>query len=75
MFFLITSILGNLTGIEWYTTHLFSLFVGIPDLINVFKAIVNNIYILFILTVLTTAFIFVFNVLSLNTYTPVIYED
>ena len=44
-------------------------------LTNVFKAILMNLEVLTILSLLATAFIFVFNVLSLSTYTPVIYED
>lgn len=75
LFFLITSILGNVSGVEWYTTHLFDFFVGFPELINVFKAIVENISILFTLSMLATIFVVVFNILSLSTYVPVIYED
>ena len=42
---------------------------------NVFKAIVINIKVLTILSLLATAFILVFNVLSFSTYTSVIYEE
>jgi hypothetical protein len=72
-FFLSTSVLGNFFGVEWYTTNLFNLFVGIPQLINVSKAIVANIKLLFILSCLAALFVMVFNIISLNTYVPVIY--
>jgi hypothetical protein len=74
-FFLSTSIMGNFFGVEWYTTHLFNLFVGIPQLINVSKAIVANFKLLFILSCLASLFVMVFNIISLNTYVPVIYEE
>lgn len=75
LFFLLTSIFGNFFRIEWYTTHLFNLFVGVPQLINVFKAIIENIKSLLILSLLAAAFTAVFNVLSLSIYVPVIYEE
>lgn len=67
--------MGNFVGVEWYTIYLFNLFVGVPNLINVFKAIILNINQLILLSVLAGLFVLVFNILSLNTYTPVIYED
>lgn len=42
---------------------------------NVFKAIFMNIKELATLSLLATAFIVVFNVLSFSTYTVVVYED
>ena len=44
-------------------------------LANVFKAIIQKIQVLFIMSVLAAVFVLVFNVLSLSTYVPVIYED
>lgn len=73
--FLIASILGNFYRVEWFTVHIFDFFVSIPILSNVFTAILNNIKILTILSLLATAFILVFNVLSFSTYSSVIYED
>ena len=73
--FLTTAFMGNFVGIEWYTVHLFDFFVGIPMLANVFKALIQNIRVLTILSALATAFVLVFNVLSLSTYVPVIYEE
>lgn len=70
-----TAILGNFSGVEWYTIHLFNVFVGIPQLINVFKAIIQNIKLLLILSALAALFVSVFNILSLSTYVPVIYEE
>jgi hypothetical protein len=61
--------------VEWYTIHIFDYFVGISLLTNVFKAIINNIKDLALLSAFAGCFILVFNVLSLDTYTPVIYED
>ena len=75
LIFVIASFLGNFYGVEWYTIHIFDFFVNIPMLTNVFKAILMNLEVLTILSLLATAFIFVFNILSLSTYTPVIYED
>lgn len=51
------------------------MFVSISLLTNVFKAILNNFQILTILSLLATAFILVFNVLSFSTYSSVIYEE
>ena len=73
--FVVASFLGNFYGVEWYTIHLFDFFVNIPILANVFKAIFQNIGELTTLSLLATVFIFVFNILSLSTYTPVIWED
>ena len=73
--FVITSFLGNFYGVEWFTIHIFDIFVSIPLLSNVFKAIINNIKILTILSLLATGFILVFNVLSFSTYSAVIYEE
>jgi hypothetical protein len=53
--------------------HIFDFFVGISLLTNVFKAILNNIKLLTLLSGLAGCFILVFNVISLNTYTPVVY--
>lgn len=74
-FFLATSIFGNFFGVEWYTTHLFNLFVGIPQLTNVSKAILDNFKLLLILSGLAGLFVMVFNIISLNTFVTVIYED
>jgi hypothetical protein len=73
--FVLSSFLGNFVGVEWYTMHLFDFFVGISLLTNVFKAILNNIKILGLLSGLAGCFILVFNIMSLNTYVPVIYEE
>ena len=73
--FVTASFLGNFYGVEWFTIHIFDVFVSIPLLTNVFKAIFNNIKILMILSLLATAFILVFNVLSFSTYSSVIYEE
>lgn len=73
--FVISSFLGNFVGIEWYTMHLFDFFVGISLLTNVFKAILDNIKLLALLSGLAGCFILVFNIISLNTYVSVIYEE
>ena len=73
--FVTASFLGNFVGIEWYTMHLFDFFVGISLLTNVFKAILNNFKILSLLSGLAGCFILVFNIISLNTYVSVIYEE
>lgn len=73
--FVIASIMGNFVGVEWYVIHLFDYFVGISLLTNVFKAVIDNIGELSLLSAFAGCFILVFNVVSLNTYTPVIYED
>lgn len=75
LIFVIAAIMGNFVGIEWYVIHLFDYFVGISLLTNVFKAVIDNIRELSLLTTFAVCFIMVFNVLSLNTYTSVIYED
>lgn len=49
--------------------------MDIPLLTNVFKSILMNIKLLTMLSMLAAAFILVFNILSLSTYTPVIYGD
>jgi hypothetical protein len=71
----LASLLGNLYGVEWFALHIFDFFVNIPLLANVFKAILNNIKILVMFSLLAGAFILVFNILSFRTYTPVIYGD
>lgn len=73
--FVIASFLGNFVGVEWYTMHIFDFFVGISLLTNVFKAILDNIKLLGLLSGLAGCFILVFNIISLNTYVPVIYEE
>lgn len=55
--------------------HLFDFFVGISLLTNVFKAILDNIKLLGLLSGLAGCFILVFNIISLNTYVSVIYEE
>jgi len=67
--------MGNFVGVEWYVIHLFDYFVGISLLTNVFKAVIDNIGELSLLSAFAGCFILVFNVVSLNTYTSVIYED
>jgi hypothetical protein len=73
--FVFATIMGNFFGVEWYTIHLFDVFTDIPELTNIFKAILNNFKKLALLSFLAGVFILVFNVISLNTYTPVIWED
>ena len=73
--FVLTALLGNFYGIEWYVLHLFDFFVGISQLTNIFKAVIDNISELLLLSAFAGCFIMVFNVVSLNIYTPVIYED
>jgi len=73
--FVIASLLGNFYGIEWYVMHLFDYFVGISLLTNVFKAVIDNISELLLLSCFAGCFIMVFNIVSLNIYTPVIFED
>lgn len=55
--------------------HIFDFFVGISLLTNVFKAILNNLELLGLLSGLAGCFILVFNVMSLNTYTEVVYGE
>lgn len=71
--FVIASLLGTFYSVEYFTIHLFDMFTTIPLLTNVFKAIINNINTLFILSMLATVFILVFNIISLSTYSEVIY--
>ena len=73
--FVIASFLGNFYGVEWFTIHIFDVFVNIKLLTNVFKAILMNISMLTMLSLLATAFILVFNILSFSTYSSVIYEE
>jgi hypothetical protein len=54
---------------------LFDYFVGISLLTNVFKAVIDNIGELSLLSAFAGCFILVFTVVSLNTYTPVIFEE
>jgi hypothetical protein len=75
LIFVIASIMGNFVGVEWYVIHLFDYFVGISLLTNVFKAVIDNIGELSLLSAFAGCFILVFNIVSLNTYTPVIFED
>jgi hypothetical protein len=65
--------MGNFFGVEWYVIHLFDYFVGIPLLTNVFKAVINNISEWTLLSTFAGCFILVFNIITLNTYTAVIY--
>ncbi len=75
MIFVLATFAGNFIGVEWYTIHIFDIFTDISELTNIFKAILNNFQKLAILSILAGAFILVFNVLSLSTYSHVIYED
>ncbi len=74
LMFVIATMLGNFVGVEWYTIHLFDIFTDISELTNIFKAILNNFKKLALLSFLAGVFILVFNVISLNTYTPVLWE-
>jgi hypothetical protein len=74
LMFVVATFLGNFVGIEWYTIHLFDMFTNFPELTNIFKAIINNFKKLALLSFLAGVFILVFNVISLNTYTPVMWE-
>lgn len=71
--FVVATFLGNFVGVEWYTIHLFDIFTDISELTNIFKAILNNFKKLALLSFLAGVFILVFNVISLNTYTPVMW--
>lgn len=51
------------------------MFTEISELTNIFKAILNNFKKLVFLSFLAAVFILVFNVVALNTYTPVLWED
>jgi len=73
--FTVATILGNFVGVEWYTIHLFDIFINYSEITNIFKAILNNFKKLALLSFLAGVFILVFNVVSLNVYTSVIWED
>jgi len=73
LMFVVAAIMGNFVGVEWYTIHLFDIFTEISELTNIFKAILNNFKKLALLSFLAGVFILVFNVISLNTYTPVLW--
>jgi hypothetical protein len=75
LIFVIAAFMGNFVGIEWYVIHLFEFFVGVALLANVFQAVINNIGELTLLSIFATCFILVFNILSINTYAPVMYEE
>lgn len=67
--------MGNTLGLQYFTIHIFDIFLQISLLGNVFKAITVNTNILMTLSLLAGAFIFVFNVLSFGTYSTTIYPD
>jgi hypothetical protein len=75
LMFVVATFLGNFVGVEWYTIHLFDIFTSYSELTNIFKAILNNFKKLALLSFLAGVFILVFNVVSLNTYTPVIWQE
>lgn len=75
LMFVVAAIMGNFMGVEWYTIHLFDIFTEVNELANIFKAILNNFKKLALLSFLAGVFILVFNVISLNTYTSVLWED
>ena len=75
MMFVSATLLGNFVGVQWYMIHLFDIFTAYSELTNIFKAILNNFKKLALLSFLAGVFILVFNVISLNTYTPVMWED
>ena len=75
LMFVTATFMGNFVGVEWYTIHLFDIFTEVSELTNIFKAILNNFKKLTFLSFLAAVFILVFNVVSLNTYVPVLYED
>ena len=75
LMFVVATLLGNFVGVEWYTIHLFDIFTSYPELTNIFKAILNNFKKLAMLSFLAGVFILVFNVVSLNTYTSVMWEE
>lgn len=75
LMFVVAAIMGNFVGVEWYTIHLFDIFTEISELTNIFKAILNNFKKLALLSFLAGVFILVFNVIALNTYTSVLWED
>lgn len=74
LIFVSATFAGNFIGVEWYTIHIFDIFTDISELTNIFKAILDNIQKLTILSILAGVFILVFNVLSLSTYSHVIWE-
>jgi hypothetical protein len=74
LIFVFATFAGNFIGVEWYTIHIFDIFTDISELTNIFKAILDNIQKLTILSILAGVFILVFNVLSLSTYSHVIWE-
>ena len=75
LMFVSATLMGNFVGIEWYTIHLFDIFTDVSELTNIFKAILNKFKKLVLLSCLAAVFILVFNVVALNTYTPVLYGD
>lgn len=75
LMFVVATFLGNFVGIEWYTIHLFDIFTNYTELTNIFKAILNNFKKLALLSFLAGVFILVFNVISLNTYNSIIWQD
>jgi hypothetical protein len=75
LMFVAATIMGNFVGVEWYTIHLFDIFTDISELTNIFKAILNNFKKLALLSFLAGVFILVFNVISLNTYTSVLWAE
>lgn len=75
LMFVTATLMGNFVGVEWYTIHLFDVFTEISELTNIFKAILNNFKKLTLLSFLAAVFILVFNVISLNTYTPILWEE
>ena len=75
LMFVSATLMGNFWGIEWYTIHIFDIFTDVSELTNIFKAILNNIKKLTLLSFLAAVFILVFNVISLNTYTPVLFGE
>jgi hypothetical protein len=75
LLFVVVSIMGNFMGMQYFTIHIFDIFLQVSILGNVFKAITVNVTILSTLSLLAGAFIFVFNVLSFGTYSSAIYPD
>lgn len=75
LIFVIAALCGNYYGVEWYTLHIFDYFATIPILANVFKAIFKNVAVLTLLSCVAGCFILVFNVVSLGTYSSVIWGE
>jgi hypothetical protein len=75
LLFVAVSLAGNFIGMQYFTIHIFDIFLQISLLGNVFKAITFNTKVLSILSLLAGAFIFVFNVLSFGTYASTIYPE